>query len=174
MEGCIFCSIVEGKTPSFKVFENPQFLVTLDINPATKGHLIVIPKMHYKHVIEMPEPEYQGLCSVARALMVMLVDYGAKGVNLLYSIGEAAGQRSSHLIMHVIPRYDNDKVHLVWEPQKLTESDFRAIQSAIAAKINTQGVPQQIKQEPQQMPQPVPEQPKQEPTIRIERRTGAY
>lgn len=172
MEGCIFCAIVEGKMPSFKVFENPQFLVTLDINPATKGHLIMIPKTHYKHVIEMPEPEYQQLFSLTRALMIVLIDYGAKGVNLLYSLGETAGQRSPHMILHLIPRYENDKVHLVWEPQKLSEADFKAIQSAIAAKINAQ-----ISGETQQQPQPQQERlppPPPPPLVRLERRTGGY
>lgn len=172
MEGCIFCAIVEGKTPSFKVFENKQFLVTLDINPATNGHLIIIPKAHYKNVIEMPEPEYQQLFSIARALMVVLVDYGAHGVNLLYSLGEAAGQRSPHLILHLIPRYLNDKVHLVWEPKKLSEADFKAIQSAIIEKIKNQM--SQTQEAPQQPVQQQTQQPKKEEVIILERRTGAY
>ena len=110
------------------------------------------------------------LFSLARALMVVLVDYGAKGVNLLYSLGEAAGQRSPHLILHIIPRYDNDKVHLVWEPQKLTEDDFKAIQLAITSKMNAQAKAEQAKEV-----QPEPEKPKPpESVIQLERRTGAY
>ena len=186
MEGCIFCSIVQGKTPTYKVFETQQFIVALDINAATKGHLVVIPKAHYKHIIEMPEQEYQSLFSLARVLMITLIDYGAKGANILYSLGESAGQRSPHMILHVIPRYENDKVHLVWEPQKLSEADFKAIQSAIASRINAQvssgqqpRQEQQLRQEQQPRHEQQPQQPAQPqlpppPLARLPRRTGGY
>jgi histidine triad (HIT) family protein len=176
MEGCVFCGIAEGKIPSYKVFENSQFMVTLDINPATNGHLILIPKMHYQTIIEMPEPEYQQFFSIARCLIMVLVDYGAKGVNFLYSFGEAAGQRSLHLILHIIPRYDDDKVHLIWEPKKLSEGEFKSIQSAVMAKINSQMSQMQAPMQaprPQEAEKPA-QQPKPEPIIKWERRTGAY
>ena len=166
MEGCIFCSIAEGATPSFKVFEDNLFTVSLDINPANRGHLIVIPKTHFKNIIEMPDQLYQKMFSIARAMMVVLIDYGAKGVNMLYSLGESAGQKSPHMILHLIPRYDNDKVHFVWEPPKLTEAELREIQAAIKAKIAGQ------EQKEQQPPEPVRKEP--EKPIILQRRTGAY
>jgi histidine triad (HIT) family protein len=176
MEGCLFCSIVEGKMPSYKVFENPLFLVALDINPATKGHLIVIPKAHYRNIVEMPEQEMHRMFSLTRALSAVLIDYGAKGVNMLYSLGEAAGQRSPHMMVHLIPRYQDDKVHLVWEPQKLSEEDFRLIQSAVSAKINEQASQQQAPApvQPQPMQPQQPQQPPQQPPMRWPRRTGGY
>jgi len=166
MEGCIFCSIAEGATPSFKVFEDNLFTVSLDINPANRGHLIVIPKTHFKNIIEMPDQLYQKMFSIARAMMVVLIDYGAKGVNMLYSLGESAGQRSPHMILHLIPRYDNDKVHFVWDPPKLTEPELREIQEAIKTKIAGQG---QQEQQPQEPVRREPEKP-----IILQRRTGAY
>ena len=154
MEGCLFCGISQGQIPSFKVYEDDQFYASLDINPANPGHLIVFPKAHYKTVMEMSEPEYYKLFSVVRALSLTLFEYGALGVNLLYAMGEAAGQRSPHLIVHIIPRYKEDQVNLIWQPQKYTQEQFTQIQQKIIEKIH--GVQQPQPQQPQQIPQPQP------------------
>lgn len=54
MENCIFCKIVTGEIPSYKVYEDENFLAFLDINPTSPGHVQVIPKKHYKYVWDVP------------------------------------------------------------------------------------------------------------------------
>ncbi len=157
---CLFCNIINGKIPSYKVYEDNSFIAILDINPANAGHLMLIPKKHMTSIMEMPDVELAKFFSVARGLSLALLEYGAKGINFLYGMGEAAGQRTPHAFMHVIPRYENDKVNLVWEPQKFSEEDFKNQQQKIYQIINKskqqpqQQQPQQQYQQPRQHQQP--------------------
>lgn len=57
MENCVFCKIVKGEIPSYKVYENEKFLAFLDINPQNPGHTQVIPKDHYRWVWDTPNTE---------------------------------------------------------------------------------------------------------------------
>ncbi len=148
---CLFCAIVGDKIPSYKVYEDNQFVAILDINPSNPGHLMLIPKQHVVSIMELSDTDMAKFFLVARGLSLALLEYGAKGINFLYGMGEAAGQRTPHAFMHIIPRYENDKVSLVWEPKKFSEDDFKNQQQKILQIINNQK--QQIQQYQQQQPQ---------------------
>jgi len=135
MADCIFCQIVAGKIPAYKIYENEKVICILDINPANKGHVLVLPKNHVKTIFEMDPKDYAIMMDIGRAVAGTLFSFGAEGINILYSLGEVAGQRSEHLFIHVIPRYKDDKVHLVWEPKQLSPEDFKDITEKLSEGI---------------------------------------
>ena len=156
MDNCIFCGIVSGKVPSYKVFEDEHFIATLDINPANAGHMILIPKKHYKTIMEMPDFEYSRMWIVARVLSLSLMEFGAQGINFLYSMGDKAGQRAPHLILHIIPRMEGDQVNLVWQPKKFSEDELEKIKQRLSEIVPSK--PQSVQQQStQQAPQPTPQ-----------------
>ncbi|MDI3473962.1 MAG: histidine triad family protein [Candidatus Woesearchaeota archaeon] len=96
---CIFCNIVQGKIPSYKVWENEEFLAFLDINPIMKGHLLLIPKRHYSYVFEMPEDEYIKLMKTAKQLSSPLRRFfKAKRIGLIIE-----GLEVEHAHIHLVP-----------------------------------------------------------------------
>jgi histidine triad (HIT) family protein len=171
MEGCVFCAIAAGKIPSYRVYEDEKFMAFLDIYPANKGHLVIAPKGHFKTIMEMPEQEYSHFFMIARALCLALFEYGAQGVNILHSIGEAAGQRVPHVITHLVPRYTGDKVHLVWDPQKMDENQLKQVQQELMSKIRPEAIRTAAPQ-----PQVIIEEPKPEKkqVYELPPRTGGY
>ncbi len=127
---CVFCSIIEGSIPSYKVYEDDGFLAILDICQTTYGHTLVMPKKHYENILEMPEDEAKELLSLTRKLADKIVkNLDAKGFNLLVNTGEVAGQSVPHVHFHIIPRYsENDTVKLEFTENKY---DFLEITSKI-------------------------------------------
>jgi histidine triad (HIT) family protein len=108
MKDCVFCKIINGEIPSIKVYEDDDVLAILDINPATRGHTLVISKEHYENFLTTPAPIMHKMMSVAQRLgQIMMKDLLARGVNILTNAYPAAGQTVLHFHIHVIPRYDN-------------------------------------------------------------------
>jgi len=107
---CIFCKIIKGEIPSKKYYEDDNFLAIFDINPISKGHLVVFSKNHYSNVEEMPDKEWQKICSLARDLAEEHIKkIKADGYNLLINQGEAAQSGVAHRAhIHIIPRYFGD------------------------------------------------------------------
>ena len=114
---CIFCQIVAGELPAHKLYEDERIVAFMDINPATRGHALVIPREHIPDVHAV-DPDTLGACAVAakrlagRAVQALAAD----GVNLLNSAGPAAWQTVFHFHIHVIPRYEGDPLRLPWVP----------------------------------------------------------
>ncbi len=109
MQDCIFCKIVAGEIPSFKVYEDNDVLAFLDIKPATKGHTLVIPKQHFENVFDVSEEALQKVAVVAKKLSAKIKNVlSADGIRLSQSNGKAAGQDVMHFHLHIIPRYEND------------------------------------------------------------------
>ncbi|MDR1782613.1 MAG: HIT family protein [Bacilli bacterium] len=114
MENCIFCKIVNGEIPSYKVYEDNDFLAFLDISQVTKGHTLVIPKKHYQDIHEIDVETMSNLYKVVHQLANDITSKTkAKGVNILNNNGLVAGQTVFHFHVHIIPRYDdNDKIDI--------------------------------------------------------------
>ena len=135
-ENCIFCKIAGKKIPSKEVYEDSLVMGVLDINPASKGHVIIIPKKHYNNLYEIPQEEFLGYVSVARAVgYAILLALAPNNVELLYTKELTKGTVTPHALIHLLPRYDDDSINHVWQPQKLEESDFTAIANAIKSAI---------------------------------------
>lgn len=103
---CIFCKIVRGEIPSHKVYEDDDVLAFLDISQVTKGHVLVISKVHYDNFLATPQETMHKVMDVAQRIgQVQIMSLGAKGVNILSNVNKEAGQSVFHFHVHVIPRY---------------------------------------------------------------------
>lgn len=111
MENCIFCKIIKGEIPCFKVYEDESTFAFMDVAKDVDGHLLVIPKRHVKNILDCDE---QTLCSLMRTVKKVsdhcVNDCGYEGVNLLNASDESAGQSVPHFHIHIIPRKKNDGI----------------------------------------------------------------
>jgi histidine triad (HIT) family protein len=135
MSNCIFCSIVKGDVPAFRVYEDDDHLAFLDIFPAAPGHTLVIPKKHSSDIHEMSADGYGALAAKAK-LVSDLVHHKLKtdGITIMQMNREAGWQSVFHTHFHVIPRFTADSLTQPWRPSpssndELTEIHSRIIQS---------------------------------------------
>jgi histidine triad (HIT) family protein len=106
---CIFCRIAAGELPAEIVHEDERTIAFLDINPATRGHALVVPRAHAADIHDVDPEDLVACMRAARHLARRATDrLGADGVNLFHSTGEVASQVIFHFHMHVIPRYSGD------------------------------------------------------------------
>ena len=102
----IFCKIVDGEIPCYKLYEDDDVLAFLDISQVTKGHALVISKRHYDNFLSTPKEIMHKVMDVAQRIgQVDIKLLGAEGVNILSNCYPAAGQSVMHFHVHVIPRY---------------------------------------------------------------------
>ena len=121
-ENCIFCKIAAGDIPSATIYEDDDFRVILDIEPASKGHALLLPKEHYANLYELPDELASKALVVVKKVVTQLTDVlGCEGYNVLQNNGEAAGQTVFHFHIHMIPRYQEDQVTITWEHGTLTD-----------------------------------------------------
>jgi histidine triad (HIT) family protein len=117
MGECIFCAIVAGQAPARRLIEDERTLAFLDINPATTGHALVVPKAHADDVLDIPVEDLTAVAVTAQRLArASMTALGADGVNLLQATRPAAFQTVFHMHVHVIPRYVDDDIRLPWIP----------------------------------------------------------
>jgi histidine triad (HIT) family protein len=122
---CIFCKIVAGELPASVVAEDERTLAFMDIAPATRGHALVVPRVHSPDLLGVADEDLQAVALAARVLAVRMKErLGAVGVNLLNSCGAAAWQTVYHFHVHVIPRYEGDPLRLPWVPQEGEPADI--------------------------------------------------
>src|SRR3989338_5246011 len=99
---CPFCKIVKGEIPSKKVYEDDQLLAILDINPAVKGHLLVMPKEHYPIMPLIPPQEFSHFFTTVQKIVSGLQSAMlSEGVTLFIANGWVAGQQSQHFMLHL-------------------------------------------------------------------------
>jgi histidine triad (HIT) family protein len=114
---CIFCRIAAGELPSTRVDEDERTIAFMDINPATRGHVLVIPREHSTDLLDIGEEDLAAVASMGQRIAARATErLGADGVNLLNSCGRIAWQTVLHFHLHVIPRYASDAMRLPWEP----------------------------------------------------------
>jgi len=131
-EDCIFCKIIAGEIPSFKLYEDDATLAFMDINPASDGHALVIPKEHAKDVHVVSEQAIANTVITAKKIASAVEKTVVPGgINLVQCNGEAAGQSVFHFHMHVLPRRDGDQLKMNWG---LKPGDIDAI-GTLAEKI---------------------------------------
>lgn len=131
-DDCIFCKIVAGELPATIVDEDERTIAFMDINPATRGHALVIPRAHAADLMEI-DPEDLRACAVAAQRLARRARerLGADGVNLVNSCGPAAWQTVFHFHVHVIPRYVGDPLRLPWEPAPGDQDEIAAAAAAL-------------------------------------------
>ncbi|MBD3280343.1 HIT domain-containing protein [Candidatus Dojkabacteria bacterium] len=103
---CIFCKIVKGEIPSYKVYEDDDFMAILDAFPAYKGHSLIIPKKHYQDIFDMPEDLAGKAMQIGKKIATAMENsLDADGYNFVQNNREFSGQVVMHYHLHVIPRY---------------------------------------------------------------------
>jgi histidine triad (HIT) family protein len=133
---CPLCAIASGKMASAKIYEDELVVCVLDIFPATKGHIIVVPKTHVSVSTQMEAKLSAHVFEVANRMSGLIFEVmEAKGTNIIVSNGAVAGQKSAHLVIHVIPRYGGDEVNLSWKGDKIKEEDLKEVFTKIAEKL---------------------------------------
>jgi histidine triad (HIT) family protein len=114
---CIFCKILTGEIPATIVGEDERTVTFMDINPATRGHMLVIPRAHAEDLLSVNPEDLQAVALASQRQAVIAKErLGAEGVNLVNSCGAVAWQTVFHFHMHVIPRYADDPLQLPWVP----------------------------------------------------------
>lgn len=113
---CIFCKIVAGAIPCFKLYEDEATLAFMDINPVSEGHALVIPKAHAEDVYAVPDDSIAAVAkTAARIARAVRAAFEPAGLNLLQCNGPAAAQSVQHFHIHVIPRRMDDGLAMNWE-----------------------------------------------------------
>lgn len=125
---CIFCKIVAGDIPSHKVYEDDQTLAFLDINPATRGHTLVIPKAHAPDLFSVPaEALTAAALTVQKVARLLQQVVRPDGLNIVQNNGSAAGQVVMHYHVHLIPRWAGDGALRMWRPGQTDHAAFAAL-----------------------------------------------
>jgi len=114
---CIFCKIVAGEIPAVKVLDEEKVFAFMDINPASRGHMLVVPKSHAENIFEISEGELSAVMgAVKRCAGAVKEALGAEGITVLQLNGTASDQIVPHLHIHIMPRWENDGLPMsTWE-----------------------------------------------------------
>lgn len=124
---CLFCKIVSGDVPSYKVYEDDKVLAFLDIAPVNYGHTLVIPKAHYENVENIPNDLLCAVIGAVKKVGKSLKDnFGVKGYSVSENNDPVAGQVIPHLHFHIIPRSEGDGLKL-WPQGKYGDGEAEKI-----------------------------------------------
>lgn len=135
-EDCIFCKIANGDIPSNALYEDEQVKVVFDLGPASKGHVLILPKNHFDNIYELDDESAAHIFKVAvKIARAMKETLKPDGLNIVQNNGEAAGQTVFHFHMHIIPRYSGDTVNIGWEPGSITDDEIQTLKSIIGQQI---------------------------------------
>lgn len=133
-KNCIFCRIAAGEIPSNTIYEDSEFKVILDANPASKGHALILPKEHYADIYEIDEETAGRAMKLAKRLAVHMTEVlSCDGFNILQNNHEVAGQTVFHFHMHLIPRYKDagNADILRWNPETITAEEMTEIRDML-------------------------------------------
>jgi histidine triad (HIT) family protein len=131
-ESCIFCKIVQKQASSSIIYEDEAVMVFLDIRPLNMGHTLVIPKAHYVDIFDIPQGLFSQVHKESKQIASAVKKAtNADGISIIQQNGIAAGQDIFHLHVHVVPRFEGQKLQSFSE---LKEVD-RASLDEMAKKI---------------------------------------
>lgn len=135
-QDCIFCRIVAGAVPSFRIFENDSVVAFADINPATKGHTLVVPRKHFVNILDIPEKDALDIFAAARKIArAMPAALACAGVNLHHCAGREAWQDVFHFHLHVIPRYSAGELRQAWTVKPGNPGEISKVAGIIASEL---------------------------------------
>jgi histidine triad (HIT) family protein len=135
---CLFCGIVAGEVPAQIVDSDDHTVAFMDINPATRGHALVVPRTHSTDLMEIADEDLERTMLAARRLARMIDEaLGPDGFNILNSCRPAAWQTVFHYHLHVIPRYDDDPLKLPWIPRGADADEIAATANRIREAVGS-------------------------------------
>jgi histidine triad (HIT) family protein len=135
-ESCIFCKIVAGQFPCFKLLEDETTIAFMDINPVNPGHALAVAKGHWPTIDVIPPEVLAAVARMAqRVAKAAMTTLEPGGVNLLQSNGVGAGQSVPHLHVHILPRFPGDEVRLNWTYKPGDKTEIEAICNRLKAAL---------------------------------------
>jgi histidine triad (HIT) family protein len=149
-QNCVFCRIIAGEIPTKKLFEDDKCIIILDINPASEGHCLIIPKKHYQIMPQIPEAELgHFFCMAKKASHTLLKTFGLQGTTVFVANGVAAGQKAPHFMIHVIPRTQGDALFDL-PKNHIPEKDLEVLYDSLSKKLmpNSKRLVQKAQQKP--------------------------
>ena len=136
MDSCIFCKIIKGEIPSSTIYEDENVKVIMDIEPAAKGHAILLVKEHVANVFELSaEMAGKVFAVVPKVAAAIKAELGCDGMNLLQNNGEEAGQTVFHFHIHFIPRWKDDSINIKWAKLSYADGEAAELAKHIAERI---------------------------------------
>lgn len=136
-DNCIFCKIIKKEIPAQTIFEDDICLAILDINPASKGHILLMPKEHYMMMPMVPDQVLGHMSIMSKYLsdLIKKTFPDSKDTTVFIANGAAAGQQSQHFMSHLIPRYDNDNINFDVKGAKLNQQELKTLAEKFQAKL---------------------------------------
>jgi histidine triad (HIT) family protein len=132
---CIFCKVVAGELPSEQIDSDERTITVMDINPATRGHAVVITRTHAENLSELADEDALAAMQAARRVVDMMrATLAPAGFNILHNIGRAAWQSIFHFHVHVVPRYEDDPLELPWIPAPADPADLARVADEIRTR----------------------------------------
>lgn len=133
---CIFCLIANGDIPSNTVYEDENFRAILDISPASKGHVLILPRDHYADLFALPAETAAMVLPLAKKIAAAVKEaMNADGINIVQNNGTAAGQSVPHFHVHIIPRKEGDNALPLWTPGESIPEEQEKIAATISKLI---------------------------------------
>jgi len=121
---CEYCNEIKRK-----VYEDNNLIAFLKENPASTGHIVIIPKKHYTILEQVPDEIAAEMFHIANQISSILFEvFGAEGTNILIQNGTEAGQTSPHLSLNILPRKQGDTLNFNWEPKTLDKEKASVIE----------------------------------------------
>lgn len=140
MPPCIFCQIIRGEEPSWKVYEDEFTYAFLDIHPVNPCHTLVIPKTHYENIFDTP-PEVlaQVMYTIKHITTLYQHKLGIHNVQIINSSGAAAQQDVFHLHFHIVPRHTGDGQNVRWQIHSASADELDRMLATLTKKNNDEG-----------------------------------
>lgn len=136
MKGCVFCKIVAGELPCYKLYEDEKVLAFLDIHPVNPGHTLVIPKNpDTRNIFDIPKEDWLAMTAAVHHLSRAIEEaVHADGINIVMNNREHANQVVDHPHIHIIPRFKGDG-HKGWPHSDYEDGEAEAVQEKILQSL---------------------------------------
>jgi histidine triad (HIT) family protein len=135
-ENCIFCKIVKKQAPASIIYEDQTVLAFLDLRPVNEGHTLVIPKSHYETIYDIPEDLIGKVHQKAKQIAIAVKKtVNAQGISIIQQNERAANQDIFHFHIHVIPRFEGQKLPRFSEIPQANRERLEQIASEIKQNL---------------------------------------
>lgn len=153
MSECVFCSLMQKKANL--LFEDEKVFVMLSPEPVVAGHMIVLPKVHSPILETVPDFIVAELFKTAnKAGIAVFEGLGAHGTNVIVQNGPSAGQKHNHVMVHVLPRFENDNLQIGWNPKPASEEELSGLENSIKDETKNVGLFEKEKPKPVEVERP--------------------
>jgi histidine triad (HIT) family protein len=135
LQECLFCQIIQGKIATIKIYESKNILAVLDVNPVTRGHILVMPKQHYQFLTQLPDSLLFEIFNFVKHIIPAIIRT-VKSQGVTISILQGKEQTIPHFIVNIIPRFKDDKLDFSLKRLKLQKDELENVAASIRAEAS--------------------------------------